>query len=136
MDFNQMLQDFVNKERDELVYIAKRAMNELMPSCKTVDPQNDGYFMLTSIVLTAIGADGTLTEMERSFLREVLQQDDDTISRFIKIYDKGMYDLVDSFVDNLGTEVKSHALMLVMSIASSDEKICKEETAFIKKLLA
>ena len=47
-----------------------------------------------------------------------------------------MFDLVDKFADNLGNDVKSHVLMLVLSVASSDEKICAEETAFIKKLLA
>ncbi len=136
MDFNQMLQDFVNKERDELVYIAKRAMGELLPHCKKVDPDNDGFFMLTAIILTAIGADGTLTVKEREFLREVLEQDDETISRFIKIYDKAMFETVDKFADALGSDVKAHVLMLVMSVASSDETICKEETAFIKRILA
>ncbi len=136
MDFNQMLQDFVNKERDELVYIAKRAMGELLPYCKQVDPDNDGFFMLTAIILTAIGADGTLSIKEREFLREVLEQDDETISRFIKIYDKAMFETVDKFADTLGGDAKAHALMLIMSVASSDETICKEETAFIKRILA
>ncbi len=136
MDFNQMLQDFVNKDHAELVFFAKRAMGELLPYCKQVDPDNEGYFMLTSIILTAIGADGTLTQKEREFLREVLEQDDETISRFIKIYNKDMFELVDKFADNLGSDVKSHVLMLVLSVVSSDEKICSEETAFVKKLLA
>ncbi len=136
MSFNEMLQDFVNKDRDELVYIAKRAMGELLPYCKKVDPDNEGFFMLTSIILTAIGADGTLTVKEREFMREVLEQDDETISRFIKIYDKAMFETVDKFADALGDDVKAHVLMLVISIASADETICKEETAFIRKIFA
>jgi len=136
MEFNELMQTFVNKERDELVYIAKRAMGELLPTCKKVDPDHEGFYMMTALVLTAIGADGTLTQKEREFLREVLEQDDETISKFIEIYNKGMYELVDAFADKLGTEVKSHVLMLVLSVVSSDEKISPEETAFIKKLLA
>ncbi len=136
MDFNELLQGFVNKERDELVYIAKRAIGELLPTCKKVDPEHEGYYMMTSIVLTAIGADGTLTQKEREFLREVLEQDDETISQFIKIYNKGMFDLVDNFADKLGADIKAHVLMLVLSVVSCDETISREETAFVKKLLA
>ncbi len=136
MSLNEMLQDFVNKDRDELLFIAKRAMGELLPYCKKVDPDNDGFFMLTAIILTAIGADGNLSALERSFLRDVLEQDDDTISNFIKMYDKRMFETVDKFADALGSEVKAHVLMLVISVASADETICKEETAFIKKILA
>jgi len=136
MDFNEFLQNFVNKDYDELVFIAKKAISELQPACAAVDKDNDGFFMMTSIVLTAIGADGTLTQKERALLRDVLNVDDETISKYIKLYDAKMVDLVDSFVDNLGSDVKSHAMMLVLSIMCSDEKISKEETALIRKLLA
>lgn len=136
MDFNEFLQNFVNKDYDELVYIAKKAIVELQPACAAVDKDNDGFFMMTSIVLTAIGADGTLTQKERALLRDVLSVDDETISKYIKLYDSKMVDLVDSFADSLSTEIKSHVMMLVLSIMCSDEKISKEETALIKKLLA
>ncbi len=136
MDFNEFLQNFVNKDYDELVFIAKKAISELQPACAAVDKDNDGFFMMTSIVLTAIGADGALTQKERSLLRDVLNVNDETISKYIKLYDSKMVDLVDSFVDNLGSDVKSHAMMLVLSIMCSDEKISKEETALIRKLMA
>lgn len=136
MDFNELLQSFVNKDRDELVYIAKRAIGELLPICKKADPKNNGYNLMAAIVLTAIGADGTLTQKERAFLREVLEQDDEMVSRFIATYDKGMFEIVDAFADNLDRDGKSHVLMLVLSVVSSDEKISKEETTFIRKLLA
>lgn len=136
MDFNEFLQNFVNKEYDELVFIAKKAIGELQPACAAVDKDNNGFFMMSSIILSAIGADGTLTAKERALLRDALGVDDDAISNYIKLYDSKMVELVDSFVDNLGSDVKSHAMMLVLSIMCADEKISKEETALIRKLLA
>ncbi len=135
MDFNEFLQAFVNKPYDQLVDIAKNAIGKLHPACAAVDTDNNGFFMLTSIILTAIGADGTLTDKERAFLRDVLGISDETISKYIKLYDKKMVDLVDSFADDLNTEIKSHVMMLVLSIMCVDEKISREETALIRKLL-
>lgn len=136
MEFNEFLQSFVNKEYDELVFIAKKSIVALQPACAAVDKDNDGFFMMTSIVLSAIGADGTLTQKERALLRDVLNVDDETISKYIKLYDSKMVELVDSFADSLSTDIKSHVMMLVLSIMCSDEKISREETALIKKLLA
>ena len=135
MDLNTFLQDFVNREYDELVSIAKTAIGKLYPACAAVDKDNDGFFMMTSIILTAIGADHTLTAKERALLRDVMNIDDDTISRYIKLYNSNMAELVDSFADNLSEEIKSHVMILVLSIMCVDEKISKEETAFIHKLL-
>ena len=84
MEFNEFLQSFVNKEYDELVFIAKKSIVALQPACAAVDKDNDGFFMMTSIVLSAIGADGTLTQKERALLRDVLNVDDETISKYIK----------------------------------------------------
>ncbi len=136
MDFNEFLQSFVNKDYDELVFIAKKAIADLQPACVAVDKDNDGFFMMTSIILSAIGADGTLTEKERALLRDVLSVSDEAISKYIKLYDKKMVDLVDSFADSLSTEIKSSVMMLVLSIMCSDEKISREETALIHKLMA
>lgn len=136
MDFNQFLQDFVNKDYDELVYIAKKSIADLHPACAAVDKDNDGFFMITSIILSAIGADGTLTEKERALLRDALNVSDEVISKYIKLYDSKMVDLVDSFADSLSTDIKSSVMMLVLSIMCSDEKISKEETALIRKLMA
>ncbi len=135
MTFNDFLQQFVNREYSELVSIAKTAIGKLHPACVAVDKDNDGFFMMTSIILTAIGADGTLTEKERALLRDVLEISDEAISKYIKLYDKKMVDLVDSFADNLSEDIKSHVMMLVLSIMCSDEKISKEETALIRKLM-
>ena len=45
-----------------------------------------------------------------------------------------MPDLVDHFVDNMGDDTKADAIMLITAIASVDEKISREETAFIRRL--
>ena len=86
-------------------------------------------------ILTAIGADGVLSSKERQFLRDVLGLSDDSITKYIKMYDSRMVDLVNTFADRSSSEIKGHTMMLIMSVCACDEKISREETAFIRKIL-
>ena len=133
--FNEMMQKYVDADYETLVAIAKDSIVELLPTCKKVDTEHEGMFMLTSIVLSAIGADGVLIAKEKQFLRDVLGLSDEQISTFIKMYSSKMVDLVDKFADDLSQDIKIQTISLVLSVASVDEKISREETAFIRKLL-
>lgn len=132
--FNELMQKYVNEDYDVLVNLAQHAMANLIPACKKVDAENDGFFMISSLILSAIGADGVLTSLERKFMRDVMGLDDEMVSKYIKMYDSRMADLADHFADNMGTDLKADAAMLIVSICACDEKISKEETAFIRKL--
>ena len=132
--FNELMQKYVNEDYDVLVHLAQQAMVNLLPACKKVDADHDGFYMVSSLILSAIGADGVLTALERKFLRDVLGLDDDQISKYIKMYDSRMADLANHFADNMGTDLKADAAMLIVSICACDEKISKDETAFIRKL--
>ena len=133
--FNELMQKYVNADYSTLVSLAKKAMVNLIPVCKKVDTDNDGFMMLTSIVLSAIGADGKLSALEAKFLRDVMGLDDATIDKYIKMYNSKMPALVDHFVDTLGGDIKADTLVLVTCIAACDETISREECAFIRKLM-
>lgn len=134
--FNELMQKYVNEDYSTLVLMAQKAMSNLIPVCKEVDPDNDGFMMISSLVLSAIGADGTLTVLERKFLRDVMGLSDENISKYIKMYSSKMADLADHFADNMTTDIKADVAMLIICICACDEKISREETAFIRKLLA
>ena len=134
--FNEILQKFVNTDYATLVNIAKGAINDLLPVCKAVDPENDGFLMLSSIILSAIGSDGKLTYKEKCFLKDCLGFDDELIDKYIGLYDSKMEALVDKFTDDISTDVGATTLTLVTAIAACDETITREESAFIHKLLS
>jgi len=132
--FNELMQKYVNTDYEVLVGLAKEAVNRLMPCCKAVDPDHNGYYMLASLILAAIGADGKLTALESKMLQDVMELDKDSIQKLIGMYNSQMPDLVDHFADNMGDDTKADTIMLITVFASVDEKISKEETAFIRKL--
>lgn len=134
--FNELMQKYVNEDYSTLVFMAQKAMSNLIPVCRKVDADNDGFMMVSSLVLSAIGADGTLTALERKFLHDVMGLSDENISKYIKMYNSRMADLADHFADNMSADVKADTAMLIICICACDEKISREETAFIRKLLA
>lgn len=134
--FNELMQKYVNEDYSTLVVMAQKALSNLIPVCKKVDADNDGFMMVSSLILSAIGADGTLTVLERKFLHDVMGLSDESISKYIKMYNSRMADLADHFADNMSTDIKADTAMLIICICACDEKISREETAFIRKLLA
>ncbi|MBR4017878.1 MAG: TerB family tellurite resistance protein [Oscillospiraceae bacterium] len=132
--FNELMQKYVNTDYEVLVDLAKEAVKRLTPPCQKVDPEHNGYYMLASIILSAVGADGVLSALEKKMLKEVMNINDEEVSKLIKMYDSKMPDLVDHFADNMGEDIKADTIMLVTTLAAVDEKIAKEETAFIRKL--
>ncbi len=133
--FSEMLQNFVNEDYDSLVLIAKQAIAAILPTCMQVDPENQGYMMLSSIILSAIGSDGKLSGKEKRFIKDCLGLNKEQIEQYIGLYDKRMEELVDRFADDISTEVGGNTITLVAAIAACDETISHEESAFILKLL-
>lgn len=132
--FNELMQKYVNTDYPVLLDLAKEAIRRLMPVCKQVDPQHNGYYMLSSIILSAVGRDGSLTALEKKLLVEATGMGEEQVSKFLAMYDPQMPELADHFCDNMGEDTKADTIMLVTVFAAVDEKICKEETEFIRKL--
>lgn len=132
--FNELMQEMVNEDYKTLVGLAKSSIADIMPVCKKMDDEHNGIFLLMSIMLTAIGADGKLSNLERDFLIDVLGLNNSQISDFIKLYDSRMVELTDKFVECLDSNEKAAAIMLVTATCAVDETIKREETALIHKL--
>ena len=61
MTFEDLMRSYVNEDYDVLVATAKKTFNEFYPVCKQLDKDNDGFVLVTAIILSAIGADGKLS---------------------------------------------------------------------------
>ena len=132
--FSELMQKYVNTDYEVLVDLAKEAVRRLMPYCKAVDPDHNGNYMLTSLLLTAIGADGKLTALENKMLQEVMGLSNEEVQKLIGMYDSRMPELANYFADNMSDDTKADTIMLITLFAAVDETICKEETAIIRKL--
>ena len=136
MEFNELMQTFVNKDYDELLTLAKEAMVRVLPICKVVDEENNGMAMLTSILLSAIAADGKLTGLEAKFLSEITGLDAEGIDKLTDMYTGQMVELTDLLADKGGDDLKANILLIVVCLAACDHTICREENAFIRQIMA
>ena len=48
--FNELMQKYVNEDYSTLVVMAQKAMSNLIPVCRKVDADNDGFMMISSLV--------------------------------------------------------------------------------------
>lgn len=136
MDYNALMQEFVNKDYDELLALAKEAMVRVMPVCKAVDEEHEGMAMLTAILLSAVAADGKLSGLEAKFLCDLTGLDADGVDKLTDLYTGKMVDVTDMLADNCSNEMKANILVLITCLAACDETISREENAFIKKIMA
>lgn len=135
MDFATLMQEFVNKDYDELLNLAKQAVSRVLPVCKTVDEKNNGIGALTAILLSAVAADGKLTRLEAKFLGDITGLDADGIDKLTDMYTGQMVELTDVLADRFSKETKADIMVLITCLAAVDETISREETAFIRKIL-
>jgi len=134
--FHELMQKYVNEDYENLVALAQQAVNNLLPVCAELDKENDGFFLLCSIIFSAVAADNNLTALENQFLQDILPLDNDKIDALTEMHSGAMAALTDRFCDSMGDDVKADTIILVCTIAAVDEKISREETAFIKRLFA
>ena len=136
MDFGALMQEFVNKDYDELLALAKQAVTRVLPVCKTVDEQNNGIGALTAILLSAVAADGKLTRLEAQFLGDITGLDAAGVDKLTDMYTGKMVELTDLLADKFSQETKADIMVLVTCLAACDETISREETAFLRQILA
>lgn len=136
MEFNALMQKFVNKDYSELLALAKEAMVRVMPACKVVDEEHEGMAMLTAILLSAVAADGKLTGLEAKFLCELTGLDANGVDKLTDLYTGQMVNATDILADNCPAELKADILMLITCLAACDETISRDENAFIRQVMA
>ena len=136
MDFGALMQEFVNKDYDELLALAKQAVTRVLPVCKTVDEQNNGIGALTAILLSSVAADGKLTRLEAQFLSDITGLDAAGVDKLTDMYSGKMVELTDLLADKFSQETKADIMVLVTCLAACDETISREETAFLRQILA
>ncbi len=133
--FNDTLQQLVNKEYPEIRKLAASALADILPILQKIDSDNNGMILLHAVIMSAIGADGKLSPKESQLLHDLTGMNNEQIDKFTDVYSSKMVDLCDKFADALNADLKASTVLFLACIAAVDEKISREETAFLRKIL-
>lgn len=128
-----MLQNFVNKDYDEIKEFAEIALSKLMPPlCKSLG-DDDAVATLCIFISSCVAVDGTLTVKEKQLMEEIMGIKPEQAKEFVlKAYD---YDTADKFYDACPSEVQGDLIMLCLSFFAVDERISKEEVGLLKRFM-
>ena len=132
---NELLKEAVDLGYDKLFKAADLALDAVLPACEAFDPDDEGAFLLAAVILSAIGADGVLSAKERTFMKELLDLDDETVDSVIDMYDIRLADIADRFADSMDEDVKAHVASFIIAILACDGNVSREENLFIRKII-
>ncbi len=140
-DFNEIMQGYVNLSYNELLDMARQKFSQLNSALVDFfdgddDASTKGMLM---IIASCLGADGKLSNSEYAFVNDLLDANHsyDAIMGIVRTWgnDEGR-ELCDQIADSLSSSNKAALLSFCLCFLSVDEKISKEEVAFVRKLLA
>ncbi|MBQ7879748.1 MAG: hypothetical protein IJ317_03765 [Clostridia bacterium] len=136
---NEILQKYVDSSYEELLAVANDSFMKLMPVFNEVADDGNGAKFIVPVMCASIAADNRFSTLEYKFIKDLLNSSltyDDFMAS-VRLYsgEKGQ-ELVDKLFDACGTDLKTELLSFCLCFMAIDETISKEETAFIKKLLA
>ncbi len=140
--FEETLQGIVNLSKQEKVDMATSAINNLMPSFRKIDEKTNGFAIFSSLIGSAIGADGKLSEDEYYFLKAFLDaydidlSEDDFVSYLKTSTSESSYKLVADLKQILTDDGILEVTKLIAAICAIDDRIDRNEAAYIAAILS
>lgn len=138
MDFNELMQSYVNLPYEELVSKAQNDLALLAPLFDEASEDGNGSANLFPIILTCLAVDGKYTVLEYKFLEDVFGRElsyDETKKMVNGFYDEDAQDALDKLIDSCSTELKAVLLDLCTCVMAVDETLDVNELKFIQKLI-
>ena len=139
--FNEMLQELVNEDDDYKIKLAAECLSDLYPTFKRFDPEHEGMLIIYTLFGTSAAADGQLTEKELGLITGLLaavginHEPEEIIDLVKTCGNSDAYQMIGDVREHLDDEGANNLLNLIAAICSIDDRIAKEEVAFIKDLL-
>ena len=137
--YEQLMQNYVNAPYDVLLSVANSSLEKLMPYFAEFAEDGNGANVLLPLLCVTVAVDGKFSELEYKFVKDVTGIDEtyDNFKNFVQqFYADEWFETVDKLIDSCPDEIKNSLLSFCLSFTAVDEKISREENAFIAKLIA
>lgn len=138
-NLEKLLQDTVDMSYDGLLDNASEAAELLYRELEEIaDDEDDITTFFLGIVTACVGTDGTLSELEYEFFRDVFELDVDYDELLEAVNEWGYNDAVDfifDLVDDLSYDGNTALGKLCLAFMAVDEKISTKETDFLDRLI-
>ena len=138
MELKEVLQQYVDASYEELVKEVAYSGAKLIARLKELGlSDKNALTAVYGYIVTAVSADGKVTEKEFQFLQEALNYTREELNEVIELgSDPEFIEVMDRLFDSHDKEVCVQTLNIVCCLVAIDETINRDEIAFIEKLLA
>ena len=135
-DFKETLKQYTALSRTDLLAKARRTAAEALLHLRKIKEGSENE-LLSAIIATALGADGTLSEGEIAFVSELfsLSSAERLESLTSRFENEKMRAAIDRTVDSLDAGGKRAVCTLCLCILASDTELETEENEFLIRLL-
>ncbi len=130
-----MLQEFVNKDYDEILHIAEEMLVRAVDVTKKYTNEDSAIMFVITFLSAALTSDGAFTKKEQQFIADLLGSEDQLNAILPKI-DDDAYQKLNEIVDIMPVVDKSTLCMLAVCAVAVDETIEKSELGYLLNLLA
>ena len=137
--YDQLMQNYVNAPYSVLLATANDALSQIMPIFNDIAKDGNGASVVLPFICTAIAVDGHFTELEYRFIKDVtgVNYSYDEFKNIIQdYYTSEWVNAIDHLADSCPENIKTALLTFCLTFVAVDEKISREENAFIAKLMA
>jgi hypothetical protein len=136
--YDQLLQDFVNKSYEELTDFASSLVSPICQGLESISGDQDAIDFFITVIFSTMAVDGCFTELEYRFLNDVfnLNRSYDSLKEQVQsYYDDEWISIANQIVDVVDEDTKTRLITFCLCLAAIDEKISREENAFIQMLI-
>ena len=136
--YDKLLQDFVNMDYNDLVNYASNLVTPICKGLEKISGDDDAIDFFITVIFSTMAVDGSFTELEYRFLSEVfnLNRSYDSLKEQVaSYYDEEWLSIANQIVDVVDEKTKTNLIAFCLCVASIDERISREENAFISMLM-
>lgn len=139
--FNDTLQQIVNLSTEEKVGLAATSYLKILPLLKEVDSKTNGMTLLCAILGSAAGADGKLNSAETALIQAILKAeglelDSGDVKQLVQSSTRDdVVNVVRKLAGIMSSEQQAALVALAAAMCSIDDKISRDEVAYIAGLL-
>ena len=137
--YNQLMQNYVNASYDVLLSVANESLSKIMPFFGKFADDGNGASIVLPFICTVVAVDGKFSELEHRFVKDVtgISKPYAEFKEFVQqFYSDKWIESTDKLIDSCPDEIKTSLLSFALAFMAVDEKISREENAFISKLMA
>ncbi len=136
--FQEILQKYVNLDYEDLLSLAKKNFEKIMPYFNSIAKDGNGSSVCVAFISACLAADGELSTLEIRFVNDLVGSHLTRAELFgitQELIDGGAFDLADAVYDACPAEIRNDLLSFCLCFCAVDESISTKELAFIKRLL-